>query len=241
MGHGRYVRTFAVVAAALVLPAPAPRPALAVPNAPGAWSSTAYEPAPIAPTQGTQRIRRLLRSLATRDENPVAGYTREQFPHWIDANADGCHTREAVLIRDSKVRATRSLSCTVTAGRWVSPYDGRTWTDAQDVDIDHVVALHEAWLSGAHAWPAAQRRAFANDLRFPPSLRAVTDNVNASKGDRDPAEWLPDRARCAYVISWIRVKYRWRLSVDPRERTALRELMDGSCGDRRVGIPERAR
>jgi hypothetical protein len=76
----------------------------------------------------------------------------------------------------------------VVSGSWRSLYDGATWSDPADVDIDHVVALAEAWTSGAASWTPGQREAFANDLNFGESLRAVTDNVNSSKGARDPAE-----------------------------------------------------
>ena len=92
-----------------------------------------------------------------------------------------------------------------------------------DVDIDHVVALKEAWDSGAWSWTSARRRAFANDLDDPRSLIAVTDNVNASKGDMDPAQWMPPRAdaHCQYLFDWVAVKVRWGLAVDLAERTAI--------------------
>ena len=81
-------------------------------------------------------------------------------------------------------------ACAATSGSWYSAYDGATWTAASDVDIDHLVPLAEAWDSGASGWTTAQRQAFANDLTRP-QLIAVTDNVNQSKGDQDPAEWMP--------------------------------------------------
>ncbi len=77
---------------------------------------------------------------------------------------------------------TSSSRCTVASGRWYSYHDGLTWTNASDVDIDDVVAPKEAWESGAHSWSSTNRTTFANDLSYGPSLVAVTDNVNASKG-----------------------------------------------------------
>ena len=119
--------------------------------------------------------------------------------------------------RKVPVRFTSSSHCTVKSGRWYSWYDGKTWTLASDVDIDDVVALKEAWDSGAKSWSAANRSRFHNDLGYAWTLDAVTDNVNSSKGDSDPAQWLPPlaSARCAYATHWVAIKYRWRLSSNP--------------------------
>ncbi|HYH48703.1 MAG TPA: HNH endonuclease family protein, partial [Acidimicrobiia bacterium] len=93
---------------------------------------------------------------------------------------------------------------------------------ASDVDIDHVVPLAEAWDSGARRWNAETRKRFANDLGDPRSLVAVTDNVNQSKSDQDPAEWLPERRTCSYVRQWVAVKLRWSLDVNRPEKAALK-------------------
>nr|WP_239067288.1 HNH endonuclease family protein [Actinomadura bangladeshensis] len=119
--------------------------------------------------------------------------------------------------------------CAAVSGTWRSPYDGVTWTLTSDLDIDHMVPLAEAWRSGASAWTTSRRRAFANDLDSP-QLWAVTDNLNQAKGDKDPAKWTPPIAgfRCMYARSWIEVKYRYRLTVDPAEKRALTRLL-GTC------------
>ena len=149
-----------------------------------------------------------------------------------------------MLIAESKITPTYTSSshCTVSRGKWYSWYDGATWYYPADVDIDHVVALKEAWESGARHWSAYNRERYANDLGYAWSLDAVTDNVNSSKGDRDPAEWLPSLSsvRCSYAIHWAAVKYRWRLSVNSGERTKLLSILSGSCGSRSVTIPPRA-
>lgn len=200
-----------------------------------------YEPARSASSGTTMRARRMLIKIASKRERRGGSYDRSRFGGWTDANADGCDTRQAVLISESRVRASRKADCTVTGGRWFSVYDGRSWTNPSDVDIDHVVALREAWVSGAYGWSRSTRRRFANDLRFQPSLRAVTDNVNQSKGDRDPAEWLPTRAQCRYAINWVQVKFRWRLTANQSERSALGSILSGDCGHRRVDVPLRGR
>ncbi|MFJ2846710.1 HNH endonuclease family protein [Streptomyces griseofuscus] len=154
------------------------------------------------------------------------GYSRDKFPTWITIEGN-CNTREYIIKRDGTNVVTNS-ACTATSGSWYSPYDGATWTSASDVDIDHLVPLAEAWDSGASKWTTAQRQAFANDVTRPQPL-AVTDNVNQSKGDQDPATWIPSRTAydCTYVRAWVQVKYYYNLSVDPAEKTALQNDLSG--------------
>ncbi|MET7688290.1 HNH endonuclease family protein [Streptomyces sp. NPDC005483] len=163
--------------------------------------------------------RTYLASLTVATENRT-GYARDLFPTWITISGT-CNTREYILKRDGSNVVTDS-ACAATSGSWYSPYDGATWTAASDVDIDHLVPLAEAWDSGASAWTTARRQSFANDVTRP-QLLAVTDNVNQSKGDQDPATWMPSLTsyRCTYVRAWVQVKYYYGLSVDSAEKTAL--------------------
>ncbi|GAB3332045.1 HNH endonuclease family protein [Micromonospora halotolerans] len=151
------------------------------------------------------------------------GYSRDLFPHWIDADGDGCTTRNEVLLAEATTKPTISGTCTLSGGRWYSYYDNAYWTLTGDLDIDHMVPLAEAWDSGARAWTTSRRQAYANDLGDSRALAAVTDNVNQAKGDQDPATWLPSyaSARCRYVGEWVGVKVRWRLTVDSAEKSAL--------------------
>jgi hypothetical protein len=150
------------------------------------------------------------------------------FPTWIDADHNGCDTRQEVLIAESIVTPTIGASCAVS-GEWRSAYDGVDTVDASKFDIDHMVPLAEAWASGAWSWTAAQRSAYANDLDQPYFLVAVSAASNRSKGDRDPAEWLPPSAsfRCTYVLDWVAVKRAWSLTVDPAEAAAIQGLLNG--------------
>lgn len=161
----------------------------------------------------------------------TTGYDRDLFPHWRDLDGDGCDTRKEVLIRDSRSTAVVGSSCTVSSGTWYSPYDGVTWTNPSDVDIDHVVALNEAWQSGAYAWTTQQRTNYANDLTDSRTLLAVTDSVNQSKSDKDPTEWLPPLAdyRCTYLANWVSVKVRWSLTMDEAEHATVKAALS-SCG-----------
>ncbi|KAG6843915.1 hypothetical protein H0H93_016821, partial [Arthromyces matolae] len=118
-------------------------------------------------------------TVATPSNSPA--YARDLFPTW-DIISGTCDTRETVLKRDG-TNVVVDSSCKATSGNWVSPYDGVATTLASDLDIDHLVPLKEAWISGARDWTTAQREAFANDLTRP-QLVAVTDNLNESKGDQ---------------------------------------------------------
>ncbi len=184
------------------------------------------------------RVRAAVRELTTGRETR-AGYQREKFRDWYDADGDCRDTRDEVLAQESRVSV--GSACDVTIGRWYSYYDGRTWASDDDVDIDHLVALAEAWDSGARRWTAGTRNRYANDLGDRRPLIAVTDSVNQSKGDQDIAEWLPERNRCRYLRDWVAVKLRWQLRVDRAERRRLSALADG-CANQRLTIqPARVR
>ncbi|WDO08604.1 HNH endonuclease family protein [Streptomyces murinus] len=184
-------------------------------------TASAALPTPIAASTARSYLSQL--TVAAEDRT---GYSRDKFPTWITIEGT-CNTREYIIKRDGTNVVTNS-ACTATSGSWYSPYDGATWTSASDVDIDHLVPLAEAWDSGASKWTTAQRQAFANDVTRP-QLLAVTDNVNQSKGDQDPATWIPSRTAydCTYVRAWVQVKYYYNLSVDPAEKTALQNDLSG--------------
>jgi hypothetical protein len=198
--------------------------------------ATATAPAQAA---SAKRASVVLDGLKVKGERPQ-GYDRDLFRHWIDADKDGCDAREEVLLAESQAQPARGPGCSVR-GRWLSAYDAALTTDSSTFDIDHVVALAEAWASGARRWDARTREAFANDLGYAGSLIAVSASSNRAKSDSDPAEWLPPVRSywCTYATTWIAVKYRWRLSVDRAERSALKVLIT-SCGDPVISLPPRA-
>ncbi|MEU5302716.1 HNH endonuclease family protein [Streptomyces noursei] len=188
-------------------------------------SGQTAEAAPPEPP-GAATARTYLAQIKERPEGPQDGYSRAKFPHWID-QGHNCNTREVVLKRDGR-NVQQDGDCAAVSGTWVSAYDGATWTQASDLDIDHVVPLSEAWKSGAAQWTTARRQAFANDLTHS-QLIAVTDNVNQAKGDKDPAEWLPPKAsyHCEYARMWVWVKHTYGLTADRAEKAALKKILDG--------------
>ncbi|KAJ7576007.1 hypothetical protein C8J56DRAFT_826993 [Mycena floridula] len=161
-----------------------------------------------------------LAALTVAVDSNVPAYARTEFKTW-DIISGTCDTRETVLKRDA-ISIVVNSACTATSGSWVSPYDNVATTLASDLDIDHIVPLKEAWISGARDWTAAQREAFANDLTRP-QLVAVTDNLNESKGDKDIAEWVPPLASyvCTYVRAWVTVKHFYNLTIDSAEKAAI--------------------
>lgn len=172
--------------------------------------------------------RTAIMSLTVADESRT-GYDRDLFRHWIDEDGDGCNTRYEVLIAEAVKRPRVGANCRLTGGRWLSAYDGVLTSNTRTLDIDHVVPLAEAWDSGAFAWTGDDRMRFANDLGDARALIAVSASSNRRKSDQDPAEWLPTKGRCTYLVHWVAVKVRWRLSVDPAEQSALLRLVD-DCG-----------
>jgi hypothetical protein len=180
---------------------------------------------PNIPSEATARTE--LAALRVAADGSGSGYSRDQFPHWNTVSGT-CNTREQVLKRDGTGVVTDS-ACAATSGSWYSPYDGATWRAASDVDIDHMVPLANAWRTGASSWTLTRRTQFANDLTNP-QLITVTDNVNQSKSDQSPATWKPPRTAywCTYSRMWIHVKYRYSLTVNSSEKSALTTML-GYC------------
>ena len=189
-----------------------------------------------------EQSRATLRTLAQVERTPtrLPRYRRESFgTAWRDVDGNGCNQRDDVLLRDAvpgSTRVARQGRCPhdVLAGQWRDPYSGRTLvlddlkdrSQAQQVQIDHVVPLAEAWRSGAWAWDAERRNTFSNTLDV---LLAVDGPTNNAKSDQDPAAWRPRKAyQCTYAVRWIQVKGTWGLAADASERVALEEMLD-SC------------
>jgi hypothetical protein len=169
----------------------------------------------------------------------MTGYDRAEFGQaWLDADRNGCDTRNDILRRDvvAKVLDPRTHGCVVLSGVLPDPYLGRDVPFARgagdQVDIDHVVSLGNAWATGAARLDLRARAALAND---PLDLLAVDLHSNRSKGDGDAATWLPPYRpfRCAYVARQVAVKAKYRLWVTPPERAAMERVL-GTCPGQRV-------
>ncbi|MET7297413.1 HNH endonuclease family protein [Embleya sp. NPDC005575] len=193
-----------------------------------ATNAAAVEPtqATVATETGTRiPLRDAIAGLRVAEENR-AGYDRDAFRHWVDADKDGCSTRAEVLIEEAVTPPEIGAKCALTGGRWYSYYEDAYVDGASGLDIDHMVPLAEAWDSGASAWTPQQREQYANDLDQPRALVAVTAKYNRSKADQDPGTWLPpyEGARCTYLTDWVTVKTKYDLTVDTTELATLERL-----------------
>lgn len=173
-----------------------------------------------------------LRALPGRDEEDAPDYSREAFGEaWADVDHNGCDTRNDILARDlAGVTLKRGSTCVVASGHLHDPYTGQDIAFTRGVDtseavqIDHVVALADAWRAGAWRWSEERRQRFANE---PMNLLAVDGPTNRDKGDARADQWMPPRAafHCEYAVRQIRVKSEWGLSVTEGERRALGDAL----------------
>ncbi len=147
----------------------------------------------------------------------IPDYNRKEWGDWIDADGDCQNTRHEVLIAESTTQVTfkSARKCRVASGTWDGPFTGRQFSDPSTLDIDHMVPLKNAHLSGGWDWDRAKKRRFANDLSYDGHLNAVLNSANRSKGSRGPEHWEPpDQSYwCEYAIHWINIKVDWDLTA----------------------------
>jgi hypothetical protein len=184
-----------------------------------------------------------LETLPVKGRAPKTGYTRDQFGQaWADVDRNGCDTRNDILKRDltSIIYKARNRNCVVLSGTLLDRYSGESINfvrgniTSMEVQIDHVVALSNAWQTGAFKLTAEQRKALAND---PMNLFAVKGRLNSQKGDGDAATWLPPLKsfRCAYVAQQIAVKAKYSLWVVPPEKAAMLSIL-AKCPTQKVPV-----
>ena len=197
------------------------------------------QPAPALSAVDINAARTTLGSLPTRGFSPnVPKYDRNEFGKpWsddvtVDGGHNGCDTRNDILARDLTDVEFKPAkrNCIVTKGKLNDPYTnttidfkrGRKSSDL--IPIDHVVALGDAWYSGAYQWDADRRRNFAND---PINLQATNRESNTQKSAKNAAEWLPPNTayQCEYVGRQITIKSTYGLSVTPAEKNAMEKVL----------------
>jgi hypothetical protein len=175
----------------------------------------------------------ILETLPVKGRAPKTGYSRAEFGQtWADVNRNGCDTRNDILKRDliSISYKDKTRDCVVLTGVLVDRYSGETINfvrgniSSMDVQIDHVVALSNAWQTGAFKLTRIERTALAND---PLNLLAVKGRLNSQKSDGDAATWLPPLKsfRCAYVAQQIAVKAKYSLWVTAPEKSAMAGIL----------------
>ncbi|MFD6289700.1 HNH endonuclease family protein [Streptomyces sp. NPDC060205] len=176
-------------------------------------------------------------SLTVKGRAPKTGYDRDKFgTAWADTDSNGCDTRDDILKRDLKEVKFSDGDCSVASGTLdPDPYTDKDVTfirgGRSEVDIDHLVALSDAWQKGAGKWDASKRIALAND---PLNLLAVDAGRNRSKGDGDTATWLPPHKayRCTYVARQVAVKKKYELWVTGAEKAAMKKVLSACPGQK---------
>lgn len=191
--------------------------------APYAISNTTY-------AQSYEDFISVLNSLEVKGRAPKTGYSRAQFPHWSDLDRNGCDARNDILKRDLTeiVFKVGTRDCKVISGVLLDPFSNKvlTFTSVKSaVDIDHLVALSNAWQTGAAYFDKSIRSQIAND---PLNLLAVDAKLNRQKGDGDAATWLPPNKafRCEYVSRQVSVKAKYSLWVTPPEKEAITRVLN---------------
>jgi hypothetical protein len=175
-----------------------------------------------------------LETIPVKGRAPKTGYSRDGFgPAWADVDRNGCDTRNDILARDLEGETFKpgTQDCVVATGTLADRYTGTTITfvrgntSSSAVQIDHIVALSDAWQKGAQQLSADQRLQLAND---PLNLMAADGPTNSAKGDKDAATWLPPNKvfRCEYVARQTAVKAKYQLWVTPAEHDAIAGILD---------------
>lgn len=207
--------------------------AVAKPDPPARAKASETDPPEVTGAAAGQNARQLLATIAVKGRASKTGYARDEFGRgWIDVNRNGCDTRNDMLRRDLThvTLKANTQGCVVAAGVLLDPYTGdeiafRRGSDTSTaVQIDHVVALSDAWQKGAQMWSPEVRVRFAND---PLNLLAVSEAANRRKRDGDAATWLPANkaTRCDYVARQVAVKAAYSLWVTAPERDAMADVL----------------
>ena len=218
--------------------ATASRPVVAASTQPAVAVTASITPVTSDPTaaQPTGPAAELLATLVERTSTPEPTFNRAEFGQaWADVDRNGCDTRNDVLRRDliSVQVKPGTQGCAVSSGTLMDKYSAaavafESGTETA-IQVDHVVALRNAWQSGAAAWSADERVAFAND---PLNLLATTHEMNSLKGERDAGGWLPPNSAfvCEYVARQVAVKAKYRLTVATAEAETSANILRGCPG-----------
>jgi hypothetical protein len=178
---------------------------------------------------------------------PEEHYNRKKhFGGWVsDPNDNSCfNTRAQILERDSQTPVQTSLTnrCLVAKGTWEDPYTGEIITEASDIQIDHVVPLKQAYITGGFGWNKQKRCLYGNFTKTKYHLLSVKGHENMKKSDKTPAEYLPPNATyvCEYIHNWLKIKLAWRLVLGSEEGQAINKILkEYDCNPRQIKISER--
>lgn len=178
----------------------------------------------------------VLADITVAEDHPMDNYDRDTFAPtgWIDTTGNGCTTREDVLARDLDNETLQIDGCTVEYGQTIGAYSGEPIEHVQgasEVDIEHVVAVGQAWRNGAHTWDETTRQTFYQDQE---NLIAVSAPENQTKGAKDATEYMPPNqgTYCEYAAATVYIKGKYDLAMNPAEHEFIADLLtDPECTD----------
>ena len=145
----------------------------------------------------------------------IERYNRDDWGRWTDDDNNGLNTRNEVLLEESLIEPIISNN-RIISGKWYDKYTGKYFDNPKDLDIDHLVPLKNAYMSGASNWSKEKKNRYYNYLKNEHHLIAVSRSANRSKGDKSPIEWLPENEeyQCEYIREWYKIKTDWGLTIE---------------------------
>ena len=193
-----------------------------------------FEPVYTVSTQELKSAKSTLDSLVVRSGTAnIPDYDSKAMPGWYDADNDGCPTRYDVLVRDILNEKTDEANCKIKSGTMFDYYTGtlvkyNRLVNGGGIDVDHIVAKGNAWISGGYTWDNSQWKTYINDEDV---LMATSAKANRSKGDKDASEWLPSNEKfwCKYVISQVKIKSKYDLSISANEKSVIENVLNTNC------------
>ena len=182
------------------------------------------------PSAGDSQASLAAQALVERGRSASTNYSRDSFGSaWKDVDRNGCDTRNDILGRDftTAIFKAGTNDCKVIGGTWTDPYSNESYTFTEqpsEAQIDHVVALSNAWQMGADLWTDEMRTEFAND---PLNLIVTVASLNRQKSDSNAASWLPPYkpGRCDFIARQVAVKTKWQLFVTSSEKVAMLSIL----------------
>jgi 5-methylcytosine-specific restriction endonuclease McrA len=162
-----------------------------------------------------------------------AQYNRSEWRHWIDEDKDMLNTRQEVLLEENIADTLYLIKVKnkirIVHGKWICPYTGDTITNPKYLDVDHFIPLKHAYENGGNEWSKSQKKAYANFLEDKSHLVAVKASANRSKGSKGPLEWMPEKNKCWYLKTWIKIKEKWNLKFSPEEAMGIISMSEKYC------------
>lgn len=158
-------------------------------------------------------------------------YNRKYFKHWVDFDKDCQDARVEVLIHEHLPQFGNIVysedSCKVISGLWYDHFSGQYIDSTSKLDVDHVVPLKNAWISGAYKWSKEKKEMYANYMEDENHLMAVSYRENRSKGAKAPHEWMPSNKNfhVIYCKVWVSIKVKWDLTVSKEEFDFLKDVL----------------